>query len=138
MRTLRDELEAEGGSVILFKAVLLDADTQPIIERFQAERDKEYAEFCERAGAMLNELAKETEAQKFTFAELEEIEQDLQKLEEWLAKIRARDFFNAAQSTVADTVLANCHAALDAFTHTVYTHAGLDPGGDTSDQSRKE
>jgi hypothetical protein len=66
---------------------------ETIIQRFQADRAREYEEFTERCTALLEEIGKETRAEKYTFAEMEESEQDLDKLARWLAKIQARDFF---------------------------------------------
>lgn len=44
--------------------------------------------------AFLEEVQKETRLGKFTFAELEEIDDDFAKLSSWLGKIEARDFFS--------------------------------------------
>jgi hypothetical protein len=63
------------------------------VERFRADRAREYDELTERCGALLAEISKETKAGKFSFADLEENEQDLAKLVRWLAEIRARGFF---------------------------------------------
>ena len=66
---------------------------EAIVSRFRDDRGREYDEFVERCAALLDEIGKEGEAGKYTFAELEESEQDLEKLVRWLAKIQARDFF---------------------------------------------
>jgi hypothetical protein len=71
------------------------ADDKEMIARFANDRQREYQEFATRAQGLLDEVAKEIAAEKFTFAELEEVEDDLKKLEVWLAKISARDFFQA-------------------------------------------
>ncbi len=64
-----------------------------MIEAFAEARDAEYSEVMERCREFHAELKKEREAGKFTFAELEENEEDLAKLEAWVGKIRARDRF---------------------------------------------
>lgn len=54
---------------------------EAIIQRFQADRSREYDEFAERCIALLAEISKETEAGKYTFAEMEETEHDIEKRE---------------------------------------------------------
>ncbi len=97
-----------------------------MIERFQADRVREYAEFEDRSLALLVEIEKERRLAKFTFAELEEIEDDCQKLTAWLAKIEARDFFPATRREAARQTLAICQTAQAGFAQDVYTHEGLE------------
>ena len=80
------------------------------------------------------EIEKEKKRRKFTFAELEEIEDDFEKLTTWLGKIRARDFFPSEQSQKAGVTLEGCGATLRAFAEAVYTHEGIGPLGDKSDE----
>jgi hypothetical protein len=123
------EVERQGGSGFILTSDAADSTFHArIVTRFQAEREQEYAEFTERCGEFLQEIEKETQAQKFTFAELEENEHDLLKLTSWLRKIQRRDFFRGARSEEASHALARCRSALEAFTATVYTQAGLEPG----------
>lgn len=91
-----------------------------VIERSRADRAGEYGEFNQRTAAFLAEIDKKTALEKLTFAELEEIEDDFQKLATWLAKIEARDFFPAEQRTLARQTLETCERARDHFTETVY------------------
>ena len=81
-------------------------------ERFQSERAKEYLEFGERCQEFLHEIEKETLAQKFTFAELEENEQDLLKLTRWLRKIQQRDFFPETSHHAANEAMTRCREAM--------------------------
>ena len=87
------EVERQGGSEFILTADAADPTFHArVVARFQAERAQEYAEFIERCEAFLHEIEQETQAQKFTFAELEENEHDLLKLTSWLRKIQGRDF----------------------------------------------
>ena len=94
LEELAQTVQAQGGSASLFEATAIANDDE-MIARFASDRQREYQEFATRAQGVLNEVAKEIAAKKFTFAELEEVEDDLKKLEVWLAKITARDFFAA-------------------------------------------
>jgi vacuolar-type H+-ATPase subunit I/STV1 len=126
LQTLLSELEQQGGSGFFFEArAPSEAMQADLMKRFREERAKEYQEFVERCQQFLAEVEKETRAHKFTFAELEENEQDLLKLTRWLRKIQQRDFFPGSASREAVTHLAGCRQALEAFTTTVYEQEGL-------------
>ncbi len=126
LRELLAAIERQGGSGMLLVATPLEpAVEESIIERFRADRDQEYVEFYGRCGDFLAELDKETTACNFTFAELEENEQDLHKLEGWLHKIQGRDEYGGHQAERAATALARCQATLQVFTQAVYAHEGL-------------
>jgi hypothetical protein len=103
---------------------------QVITHRFQADRGREYEEFAERCAAFLDEVAKETRAAKFIFAEMEEGEQDLEKLTRWLAKIQARDFFPDERWRDAEEMLRRCRDALSGLSREVYAAEGIPPAPD--------
>jgi hypothetical protein len=125
-RALLDEVAPQGGSGLLFAAHAVDpALPADIVARFRDERAEDYREFASRCRDFLAEIAKETALGNFGFAELEENEQDLQKLAGWLGKIRARDFFGGEEAEGADRQIDGCRQALDAFTRSVYAAAGL-------------
>jgi hypothetical protein len=124
--TLLAELEQQGGSGFFLEArAPTEAIQADFLKRFQQERAKEYQEFGERCQQFLAEVEKETHAHKFTFAELEENEQDLLKLTRWLRKIQQRDFFPNPSSREAVAYLAGCRQALEVFTTTIYELEGL-------------
>ena len=124
--TLLKEMEQQGGSGFFLEAKAPNEVIQAgLIERFQDERAKEYQEFSERCQQFLQEVEKETQAHKFTFAELEENEQDMLKLTRWLRKIQQRDFFASSSSQKAQECLAQCRQALQTFTTSVYEQEGL-------------
>jgi hypothetical protein len=78
LQDLVSEIMPQGGQGFIFSAAALEsALDSTIVEQFRTDRDQEYAEFCERCGDFLREIEKETGISKFTFAELEENEQDL-------------------------------------------------------------
>lgn len=120
--TVRDQ----GGSAILFSGRQIDGVTaEEIAARFGADRAREYDEFATRSGRLLAEIAKETVAKKFSFAELEEIEDDLEKLTVWLAKIAARDFFPDGRRDQAGELLSACREATREFAETTYDREGV-------------
>ena len=128
LQELRAELAKNKADGFLFVARNLvgEADHE-IIERFRQDRDEEYQEFFDSCEHLLAEIQKETDRQYFTFAELEESEQDLHKLTSWLRKIQSRDMFKASQAGKALNMLAECQEALKKYTQQVYLQAGIAP-----------
>lgn len=121
LQDLLEMIQSQGASgQILTAAPLNPAVEQDILARFRADREEEYTEFLERSQDFLTEIHKETEKQKFTFAELEENEQDLQRLENWLARIQKRDFTGGEKADQALAALENCRASFEVFSGEVY------------------
>lgn len=122
---LGDTVRGQGGSAALFSGRQVDGVTsQEIVARFRADRAREYDEFATRGDGLLAEIAKETTAGKFSFAELEEIEDDLEKLTLWLGKIEARDFFPDGRHGQATALLATCREKVLVFAETTYEQQG--------------
>jgi hypothetical protein len=138
---LREVILGQGGTAFILNV----PDSAPevdeaIVQRFQGDRAREYDEFTERCTAFLDEISKETRAGKYTFAEMEEGEQDLEKLARWLAKIRERDFFPDEHRQQSATMLARCRSVLDGFSQAVYIAEGVQEAADgtTPDQAPPE
>jgi hypothetical protein len=53
---------------------------ESIVRLFQSDSSREYGEFAERCAAFLDEISRESAAEKYTFAEMEESEQARTKL----------------------------------------------------------
>ncbi|HEX4833044.1 MAG TPA: Chromate resistance protein ChrB [Trebonia sp.] len=120
LEQLRDGLLRQGGTgFVLGLPAAPDVD-EVITARFRADRGREYDEYAERCAALLAEIGKEDTAGKHTFAELEETEQDLEKLARWLVKIQARDFFPDERGQQATALLGRCRAAAEEFSESVY------------------
>lgn len=118
---LRDGVVRQGGTAFVLNVVVSSAEAnETIMARFRADRAREYDEFAERCTALLDEIGRETGAGKYTFAEMEEDEQDLEKLARWLAKIQARDFFPDEREQQAAAMLVQCRSAVETFTQAVY------------------
>lgn len=91
-----------------------------MVGRFKADRDEEYVEFLGKCKDFEAEIAKETEVNHFTYAELEENDVDLKKLQSWLEKIRKLDFYGAPLADEAAQRLKNCEALLDGYALLVF------------------
>jgi hypothetical protein len=115
-----DIAEMKGEAVILETTGLDRAQEDKVIARFTADRDEQYREFIGRCADFEAEIAKERATNKFTYAELEEEDTDLKKLQDWLEKIRKLDFYGAALADEARKRLAQCEALLDAYAQQVF------------------
>jgi hypothetical protein len=122
MRGVVQEVREYEGNAYLVRGPLV-GDDEALVKGFDAARDDEYREIVERCRDFHAELAKEREAGKLTFAELEENEEDLTKLEAWFGKIRARDRFGAPLKEEAERAVAACRADLEVFARSVYEAA---------------
>lgn len=121
LQELLEYLEEQGAGGQAFTATALNKDVEDgLVARFRAHRDEEYAELIERCRALLSELKKETKAQKFTFAELEENEDDLQKLMAWHTRITARDHVGGGLAGEAARQIEACQKAVETFANQVY------------------
>jgi hypothetical protein len=128
---LAETVRGQGGSAFVLAVPAADAGVDAeIAARFGADRAREYAEFAARADGLLAEIGTETGAGKFTFAELEETEQDLDKLAGWLDQIGGRDFFPGQDRERAGLALQRCCEAVARFAEAVYAAEGLGASGD--------
>jgi hypothetical protein len=96
-----------------------------VVARFNAARDAEYAEVVENVERFEDEIARESQRGKYTFAELEDSEADWEKIERWLARIDARDFFTAPGRLATVTAMERGRTRLEHFAAAVYVHEGV-------------
>jgi len=121
LKIIENEIGEMDGEAVLLETTGLDrAHEEKLLARFNADRDEAYQEFLERCAGFEGEIARESAAGKFTFAELEENDEDLKKLASWLDKIRKLDFHGASLAAEARERLARCEALLDAFAQQVF------------------
>lgn len=126
-------LREQGADGQSFAAIALsEAVEKDLIQRFRGLRDEEYAELIERCQGLCSELEKETKKKKFTFAELEENEDELQKLERWLSRIQTRDLVGGERAAEAVRSVKSCKKALEVFAKHVYAQEQMDPKQDVS------
>lgn len=118
-RQLRKEITEFGGEAYLIKGTMLGTE-QGVIDLFNGARDEEYGEIIHRCEEFLEEIEAETGNQHFTYAELEENEEDLAKLEKWLEKVSERDFFQAGLAGKTKEILEKCRNRLNSFAEKVF------------------
>jgi hypothetical protein len=119
LRKLRHEIVDMAGTAVLMRAAVLAGEPE-VRAAFQAARNDEYEEVADRCRDFLKQVAKEYEANHFTYAELEENEVDLVKLRTWLDRIRERDVFGASGREGAAKALTECEHSLEAYAARVF------------------
>lgn len=95
-------------------------DTTRLRELFTAQREDEWLEFISDCAKFEAEIDKEIRIEKFTFAELEEEEQSLDRLRRWHKAVKSRDVFGAPAAERADEALTACTRRLERYTKLVF------------------
>jgi hypothetical protein len=127
IQDMKEYVANQGGTSNTFLANALDAETEEgIIQRFIQDRAEDYAELKEQCADFLAELEKETARQNFSFAECEENEQDLNKLEVWFEKVKKRDYLPGDQQQSAIEWLEKCREAFQNFEAVTFSHEDQD------------
>jgi len=118
LRRIAAKVEEFGGEATLVEAAHLDPKREEALTAAsRTARTEEYRELAREAEGFLAHLRRETEHREFTFAELEELEEDLGKLTRWMDQVRARDYFGGEAEQVA-ALLARCEEELAMFLET--------------------
>jgi len=114
------------GEVLAMRSTALDLATASRVRAmYDDARTAEWDEFASECGKCLDELAREIRTQKFTLAELDEEEQNVDRLRRWHRELRLRDLFDARARETNQQQLDACVSELDRFTTLVYATVGL-------------
>lgn len=121
IENLKKIIESQGGQVTFLEGKLLNKeDEKKILNAFVEARNKEYKEVITKCEDFFREISSEIERQNFIFAEVEENEEELEKLKTWLKKIEKRDFVNAPLRREAIEKFKKCVKLFDEFSKRVY------------------
>jgi hypothetical protein len=121
LKILDNEIaEMRGEAIVLESQALNQAQEDRVIQRFNDDRNDIYKEFLGRCADYEAEIAREIKQRHFTYGELEENDEDLKKLREWLAKIKRLDFYDAPLAKAAQTKLQVCAKRLEEFSQKVF------------------
>ncbi len=135
---IADEIEKSQGDAFLMETSFVDKkDEQGVIQLFNKARDEEYAEVIEKCEDFFKEIEKETERKNFSFAEVEDNEEELDKLISWAGKVNGRDIFCSPLCRTAKEKLDECKRLFDEFSGRVYELIDK-TGGDKSEIRRRK
>jgi hypothetical protein len=87
---------------------------------FVAARLDEWSEFEAECGKYEQEIANEISKRKFTFGELEEEEQSLERLRRWYRDLKRRDALELPEAGAAEAHLRLCEGVFDGYADRVY------------------
>lgn len=116
------DLCRRGGGTLAVMAVTPrdDGSDELIRAAYAAARLDEWAEFEADCGKFEAEIAKEIAKRKFTFGELEEEEQSLDRLRRWQRELKRRDVLELPEAAAAERRLRGCEELLDGYAAQVY------------------
>ena len=132
---IRERVTKLGGSSNLLRlprqAAAEDASLVDAFRELAAEEYAKVVEECEKT--VLREIDFEIFRKAFTFAEAEEIEQNLEKIRRWYAATRERDHFRADGRKDVEAVIRRAEHKLAQFQARVLKHSGGDSGATGQD-----
>ena len=130
---IRAAVDEVGGSVVALRAEPLDAaDDARLRAAWNEARGEEYGELISECEKLVAEIDKEFAKEKFTLAELDEEEAELDKLKRWHERITARDVCGCDRAGEADTAVERASEAVARYTTAVFdrAHADAEPEND--------
>ena len=113
-------VERAGGTAVVLDVSPTSTGIGTVEELFTAEREEEWREFSSECDKFEAEVANEIAKEKFTLAELDEEEQNLDRLRRWFRELRARDLFGAPSAPAAERRLKECTESLEDFAQRVF------------------
>ncbi|WP_460536372.1 Chromate resistance protein ChrB [Humibacter ginsengiterrae] len=117
-----EELAQAGGGVfaVIDASPRTQAGEALIADAFRSARLDEWNEFEADCGKYEEEIAREIAKQKFTFGELEEEEQSLDRLRRWYRDLKKRDILALPEADAAEERLRHCEDILGEYAEMVY------------------
>lgn len=121
LKDLSQDIETDNGTSFLMECVFYDEKHEDrIVLIYNEMRNEEYKEFISECKKYLKEIEKEISIKKFTFAELEEEEEELEKLKSWHEKIVNRDLFHSSLNIEANEFLIKINSSFELYSEMVY------------------
>jgi hypothetical protein len=113
-------IERGDGDAFVFEVVPSDPTLARVEELFTVEREADWVEFVDECGKFDAEIDREIAKKKFTLVELDEEEQNLDRLKRWYRELRARDLYGAPTAVAAERCLKECEELLEDFGERVF------------------
>lgn len=123
-------LAEQGGGVlaVLSATAHSEGDVAVLVEAFAAVRRDEWAEFVADCGKFSDEIDREIAKEKFTFGELEEEEQSLERLRRWHRDLSRRDVLGLDDAKAATQTLEAVSEKLAGYSELVFARNLLREG----------
>ncbi len=137
---VRDKITKFGGSSNLFEITHLAAEEEAqLIAGLRDLTTKQYDEIIEECESkFVKEIEFEKFRQNYTFAEAEEIAQDLEKIRVWFVRVQEHDWFNAAGKEQVAQWIRRCESLLEDFYGQVHARAEAHSSGPDASELEHE
>ena len=123
---LRELVHGSAGEIVVLSATGFDEPSRDRIRSvYDDARLAEWHEFDRECDKCIAEVQREIDQRKFTLAELDEEEQNVERLRRWHRELRVRDRFEVGDRPRMEQRLDECAAVLARFTDLVYAEVGL-------------
>jgi hypothetical protein len=124
LESLASHIEANGGGSILIEGKpIKKGEQEGILKAFLEASTEEYQEIAGKCEDFLKEIAFEIARKNFTFAEVEENEEDLEKLKKWIKRADERHLVKNPLRKLVSQKLRLCEKAFDDFSSQVYEYS---------------
>jgi Protein ChrB, N-terminal len=121
MARVRAAVAAVDGTALAMRAEPLEGDDEErLTAAWNDARAAEYTELASECDKLVAEIDKEFAKEKFTLAELDEEEAELDKLKSWHERIRARDVHGSDGADEAEAALRRASEAVARYTTAVF------------------
>ena len=118
LKKLIETIEGYTGEGMLVEGKALDKNHEERIHKaFIDSRNEEYQEVIAKCEDFFKEIRFEIERKNFIFAEVEENEEELEKLKQWLKKVEKRDVIGAPAKVAAR--IKTCEKMFDDFAKSI-------------------
>jgi len=126
LRKLIEDIEKyQGASLLITGHILLKGQEEDITKAFIDSRNEEYQELIHKCEEFFTEIEEEISRQNFIFAEVEENEEELEKLKQWLQKVGKRDVIKPPLRKTAIDKVKICEKIFEDFARRVYEHCQI-------------
>ena len=113
LNKLMESIESyKGESLVIEGKSLTNSQEERINKAFIDSRNEEYQELIEKCEDFFKEIDFEIERKNFIFAEVEENEEELEKLKQWLKKVAKRDVLDVPIRKEAVEKIKSCEKSL--------------------------
>jgi len=126
LKKLIEDIENyKGTSLLITGNILVKDQEERITKAFIASRNEEYKEIIDKCEAFFKEIEYEIDRQNFIFAEVEENEEELAKLKQWLKKVEKRDVLKPPLRKTATDKVKICERIFEDFARRVFEHSQI-------------
>ncbi len=122
-KLIGDIEQYKGSSLLITGKIMLKEQEERLIKAFIDSRNEEYKEIIDKCENFFKEIEYEIGRQNFSFAEVEENEEELNKLKQWLKKVEKRDVIQPPLRKAAVDKVKTCEKIFENFARLVYEHS---------------